>query len=63
MKTDPRVRYTRMIIQTAFSELLQQKPVNRITVREVCDKAEINRSTFFLSSIVFLNFQCRDYPR
>ena len=47
MKTDPRVRYTRMIIQTAFLEFLQQKPVNKITVREVCDKAEINRSTFY----------------
>ena len=47
MKTDPRVRYTRMIIQTAFLELLQQKPMNKITVREVCDKAEINRSTFY----------------
>ena len=47
MKTDPRVRYTRMIIQTAFLELLQQKPVSKITVREICDKAEINRSTFY----------------
>ena len=47
MKTDPRVRYTRMIIQTAFWELLQQKPVSKITVREICDKAEINRSTFY----------------
>ncbi len=47
MKIDPRVRYTRMIIQTAFLDLLQQKPVNKITVREVCDKAEINRSTFY----------------
>ena len=47
MKTDPRVRYTRMIIQTAFLELLQQKPVNKITVREICEKAEINRSTFY----------------
>lgn len=47
MKTDPRVRYTRMIIQTTFLELLQQKPLSKITVREICDKAEINRSTFY----------------
>ena len=47
MKTDPRVRFTRMIIQTAFLELLRRKPVSKITVREICDKAEINRSTFY----------------
>ena len=47
MKNDPRVRYTRMIIQTVFLELLRQKPVSKITVREICEKAEINRSTFY----------------
>ena len=47
MKNDPRVRYTRSIIQTAFLDLLRQKPVEKITVREICDKAEINRSTFY----------------
>lgn len=47
MKNDPRVRYTEMIIKKAFLELLQQKPMNKITVREICDKAEINRSTFY----------------
>ena len=47
MKTDPRVRYTQMIIKQAFLELLQQKPASKITVREICDKAEINRSTFY----------------
>ena len=47
MKNDPRVRYTRSVIQTAFLDLLRQKPVEKITVREICDKAEINRSTFY----------------
>ncbi len=47
MKSDPRVRYTQMIIKKAFWELLKQKPVNKITVREICDRAEINRSTFY----------------
>ena len=47
MKSDPRVRYTQMVIQNAFGELLRQKPFSKITVREICDKAEINRSTFY----------------
>lgn len=47
MKTDLRVRYTREVIQRAFLELLKEKPLNRITVKEVCDRAEINRGTFY----------------
>lgn len=47
MKTDARVRYTRMRIEQAFYELLAQKPVSRITVKELCELAEINRATFY----------------
>lgn len=47
MKTDARVRYTRMIIKSSFQELLREKPVGKITVKEVCEKAEINRATFY----------------
>ena len=47
MKTDARVRYTRMRIEEAFFTLLEKKPINRITVRELCDMAEINRATFY----------------
>lgn len=44
---DARVRYTRMVIQQNFLELLKQKPVARITVTELCQKAQINRATFY----------------
>lgn len=47
MKTDARVRYTRMRIQEAFFACLEEKPVNKITVKELCDLAEINRATFY----------------
>lgn len=47
MKTDARVRYTRMRIREAFFEYLEEKPVSRITVKEICDRAEINRATFY----------------
>lgn len=47
MKTDARVRYTRMRIKNAFLECLAEKPVSKITVKEVCDMAEINRATFY----------------
>jgi AcrR family transcriptional regulator len=46
-KTDARVRYTKHIISQTFVELLKEKPVNRITVKEICDRADINRGTFY----------------
>lgn len=44
---DARVRYTRMIIEQSFLELLGEKPVSKITVTELCEKAQINRATFY----------------
>ncbi len=47
MKTDARVRYTKMRIREAFFQCLRKKPVSRITVKELCEIAEINRATFY----------------
>lgn len=47
MKTDARVRYTKMRIKEAFFACLAEKPVSKITVKELCDMAEINRATFY----------------
>ena len=47
MKTDARVKYTRMVIRNTFLELLKEKPVSKITVKEICERSEINRSTFY----------------
>lgn len=46
-KTDARVRYTVMVIKETFLNLLEQKPINKITVKELCEKADINRATFY----------------
>lgn len=45
--SDARVRYTRMVIRQAFFDLLREKPVNKITVKEICQRCEINRATFY----------------
>lgn len=47
MKTDARVRYTRMVIRQNFFQLLKEKPVSKITVKELCERCEINRATFY----------------
>ena len=46
-KNDARVRYTRHALKEAFLTLLREKPVNRITVKEVCALAGLNRATFY----------------
>lgn len=46
-RTDARVRYTKRILKESFLALLKEKPVNKITVKEVCDLAELNRATFY----------------
>ena len=45
--TDARVRYTRRIIRETFLSLLREKDVSSITVKEICEKAGVNRTTFY----------------
>ena len=47
MGIDARVRYTKMVIKNSFIELLKTKSFHEITLKEVCELAEINRSTFY----------------
>ena len=44
---DARKRYTQMVLKQSFLKLLKEKPVNRITVKEVCALAQLNRATFY----------------
>lgn len=45
---DRRILRTRTAIFNAVLELLVEKDANKITVLEVCKKADINKSTFYL---------------
>ncbi len=47
-KTDRRVRRTKGLLQSSLLELMKTKPVNSITIKELVDFADINRSTFYL---------------
>ena len=46
-KTDQRTRLTRMLLRKALTELMQQKPIQSITIKELCSAAGINRGTFY----------------
>lgn len=42
-----RIMLTKQLIKNTFFELLKEKPVNRITVTQICENAGINRTTFY----------------
>lgn len=46
-KNDLRYLKTERAIRRAFHELLQTKDIKRITVRELAERAEINKTTFY----------------
>lgn len=43
-----RVRLTKSLLQNAILDLLMETPIDKISVRELCVSAGINRSTFYL---------------
>ena len=46
-KTDLRIEHTKQSIKTALLTLLHNKKLEQITVKELCEKAKINRATFY----------------
>ena len=46
-KTDRRVKYTKLALRQSLMELLEKKNINKITVKEICERADINRGTFY----------------
>jgi AcrR family transcriptional regulator len=47
-KPDQRIRRTRTRLGNALIALIQDKPINEVTVQEVLDRASVGRSTFYL---------------
>lgn len=47
MEENRRVRMTKRLLKEAMLELLEQRPIERITVTDVCRSADVNRSTFY----------------
>lgn len=47
MEENRRVRMTKRLLKEAMLELLEQRPIERITITDVCRRADVNRSTFY----------------
>ena len=44
---DIRITKTKTAIHNTFLELRSKKPLEKITIKELCEKAQINKSTFY----------------
>ena len=45
---DRRIRKTKDVLKKSLIALMGEKSINSITVKELCEKADINRGTFYL---------------
>ena len=48
MKEDRRIRKTKSAIKSSFIELLNEKELEKITIQDIANRADINRGTFYL---------------
>ncbi|MDR0400622.1 MAG: TetR/AcrR family transcriptional regulator [Treponema sp.] len=44
---DRKSRYTRKVLRDSLVELMKDKPITKITIKELCENADINRTTFY----------------
>ena len=42
-----RISITKQLLQNSLIEILEKKPIHEITIKEICDNADVNRSTFY----------------
>ena len=46
-KENQRIRLTKTLLTDALLEMLQEQPIHAISIRDLCKKAGINRTTFY----------------
>ena len=48
MADSRRTKMTKHMFRTALIELMEEKPFHKITIKEICERADLNRTTFYL---------------
>jgi AcrR family transcriptional regulator len=48
LKTNRKIRYTRMVLRESLMELMKTKAISDISIKEICATADISRSTFYV---------------
>ncbi|MBP5695002.1 MAG: TetR/AcrR family transcriptional regulator [Bacilli bacterium] len=46
-REDHRIKITKLMIRKAYAELLKESQDKKISVKDLCEKADINRGTFY----------------
>jgi AcrR family transcriptional regulator len=46
-KESRRIRYTKMVLRESLMELMKTNPISAISIKEICAKADISRSSFY----------------
>ncbi len=46
-KEDRRVKMTKLLLKESLIRLMEEKDINKITITEICQDADINRATFY----------------
>ena len=47
-KNNRRILVTRRILKESLLELMKEKPITKISIKEICDLSEMSRSTFYM---------------
>lgn len=47
-KNNRRTQMTKLLLKTSLIDLMHNKSINQITIKELCENADLNRSTFYL---------------
>lgn len=47
MKENRRTQMTKKLLKESVFELMEKKPLNKITIKEICANADVNRTTFY----------------
>lgn len=47
MRANQRITLTKRLLQEALLRLIDKKPLDKITVKELCEESDINRTTFY----------------
>ena len=46
-KNDRRVKYTKAALKQSLLEQMRDRPIEKLTVKDICERADINRGTFY----------------
>ena len=61
MAENRRVRMTKAMIREAYIDFIVENPDEKPSVTEVCERADVNRSTFYTLSLIHISEPTRPY--